>query len=203
MTSSETAIVTKKDVTPGSVWRWLALGALVMTALMTTLDDFIVFVAVPSIKQDLHMNAAEIQWVVAGYVLAYGVMVVSGGRLGDIYGYKRMFLLGLLGFTLASLLCGIAPTTLFLLIARVVEGVMAALMFPQVFSLIKWMIPEKEQGLAFGILGAVIGISAIGGQLLGGVLLSANLWGLTWRPIFFLNVPVGICTALAALPLLL
>jgi EmrB/QacA subfamily drug resistance transporter len=169
---------------------------------MTTLDDFIVFVAVPSIRRDLHMGASAIQWVVAGYVLAYGVAVISGGRLGDIYGHKRTFMLGLGGFTLASMLCGLAPNTPFLLAARLFEGLMAAIMFPQVFSLIKWMFPQEEQSLAVGILGAVIGVAAIGGQLFGGVLLGANIWGLTWRPIFFVNVPIGVIAALAALPLL-
>ncbi len=182
--------------------RWLALVIIVLAAFMTTLDDFIVFVAVPSIRRDLHMDASAIQWVAAGYVLAYGVAVVSGGRLGDIYGHKRTFILGLCGFTVTSLLCGLASNAPFLLAARALEGIAAAVMFPQVFSLIKRMFRQEEQALAFAILGAVIGVAAIGGQLFGGVLLGANLWGLTWRPIFFVNIPVGMLAMLAALPLL-
>ncbi len=187
---------------PGKAKRWGALYIIVLAAFMTTLDDFIVFVALPAIQRDLHASAAELQWVVAGYVLAYGVAVVSGGRLGDIYGHKRMFLLGTAGFTLFSLLCGVAPNILFLLVARVFEGILAAVMFPQVFSLIKHLFPEKEQPMAMGILGAVIGIAAIGGQLFGGILLGLNIWGLTWRPIFFVNVPIGVLALFAAAPLL-
>ncbi len=189
------------DTTPdatGQPWRWLALCVVVAAAFMTTLDDFIVFVAEPGIQRGLHMSTAELQWVVAGYVLAYGVAVVTGGRLGDIYGRKRIFMLGLWGFTLASLLCGLAPSTPFLLAARVLEGLMAAMMFPQVFSLIKVMFRPAEQGLAIGIVGAVIGAAAIGGQLLGGLLLGAAIAGLTWQPIFFVNVPIGLAAALAA-----
>nr|BBH89218.1 MFS transporter [Thermosporothrix sp. COM3] len=178
--------------------RWLALVVLVLAAFMTTLDDFIVFVAEPALQRELHMDAAGLQWVIAGYVLAYGVLVVTGGRLGDIYGRKRLFLYGVWGFTLTSFLCGIAPDTLVLIIARILEGITAALMFPQVFSLLKVTFPEKEQGIALGIIGAVLGAAAIGGQLLGGLLLGANIGGLGWRPIFFVNVPVGLLAALAA-----
>lgn len=194
--------VAATDSQVGNTRRWLALVVIVIAAFMATLDDFIVFVAVPSIRQNLHMDAASTQWVVAGYVLAYGVAVVSGGRIGDIYGHKRIFILGLCGFSLTSLLCGFALNAPFLLTARILEGLTAALMFPQIFSLIKRMFPQKEQALAFGILGAVIGVAAIGGQLFGGVLLAAHIWGLTWQPIFFVNVPVGILAIIAALPLL-
>lgn len=176
--------------------RWIALAIIVIAAVMTTLDDFVVFVAEPALQRDLHMSAAELQWVVAGYVLAYGVAVISGGRLGDIFGHLRIFRIGLWGFVLTSVLCGLAPNAPFLLGARVLEGLAAAIMFPQVFSLLKLTFSEREQPLAFGILGAVIGISAIAGQLVGGFLLGANLWGWQWRPIFLLNVPIGLLAVL-------
>lgn len=175
---------------------WIALSIILLAALMATVDDFIVIVSLPQIKDNVHLSAAESQWMVAAYLLAFSVLLLTGGRLGDIYGCKRMFLIGVSGFTLFSALCGLAPNALTLIIFRLAEGAMAALLVPQVFSLIKRLFSASAQKRAFALLGAVIGLSALSGQLIGALLLSADLWG--WRSIFLVNVPVGGCCALLA-----
>ncbi len=172
--------------------RWLALAVVLTAPFLSVLDFFIVNISVPAIQSGLHASFAQVQLVIAGYGLTYAVFLITGGRLGDIYGRKRMFMLGMGGFTLASALCGFAHSPNMLLWSRLLQGVMAAVMVPQVLAIIQVSFPAGERSRAFGIFGSVLGLASIAGQLLGGLLIGANLFGLTWRPVFLVNVPVGI-----------
>jgi EmrB/QacA subfamily drug resistance transporter len=178
--------------------RWLALTILLGALFLGVLDFLIVNIALPAMQADLGATSAQLQLVVAGYGLAYAVCLITGGRLGDIYGRRRVFLWGVAGFTFASLLCGLAPTAPFLIAARVLQGSLAALMMPQIFSIIQVSFPPHEKARAFGILGMVVGVASFLGNVLGGALISANIGGLTWRPVFFVNLPVGILSLLLA-----
>src|ERR1700686_1645947 len=172
--------------------RWKALAVVLIASFMILLDISIVNVAIPSIQRDLGTTFAEIQWVLAGYQLAYAVVLITGGRLGDIFGRKRLFIIGVSGFTVASLICGLAPSPVALIAARVLQGTMAALMYPQVLSVIQVSFPPRERGAAFGAFGGVIGVAAVSGPLIGGLLIQANIRvggaDLLWRPIFLVNL---------------
>lgn len=178
--------------------RWLILATVAIGTFMAILDVFIVNVAIPSISKGLGASFSEIELVIASYTLAYAVLVITGGRLGDLYGYKRLFMIGIAGFTLASALCGLAPTALVLIAARVLQGISAALMYPQVLSIIQVTFTGRERNVALGVFGATIGLASIAGQLLGGILIQSNLWGLTWRPTFLVNIPMGVLALVAA-----
>ena len=182
--------------------RWKALAVVLIASFMILLDISIVNVAIPSVQRDLGATYAEIQWVLAGYQLAYAVVLITGGRLGDIFGRKRLFIIGVSGFTLASLICGLAPTPTTLIAARVFQGLMASLMYPQVLSVIQVSFPPRERGAAFGVFGGVIGVASISGPLLGGLLIQADIHigghALLWRPIFLVNLPIGIGAVVAA-----
>jgi EmrB/QacA subfamily drug resistance transporter len=182
--------------------RWLMLVVVLCAAFVDVLDGFIVNIALPSIEHELHASFAELQLVVAGYILAYAVLLVTGGRLGDLYGRKRLFLLGIGGFTLFSALCGVAPTALLLIIFRIAQGTAAALMYPQVISFIQVSFDQRERPRAFGYAAAIAGLASILGQVFGGFLLTANLFSMGWRSIFLVNVPIGILVVPAALLLL-
>ncbi|QEV21993.1 MFS transporter [Streptomyces alboniger] len=172
--------------------RWIALAVVMTATLMDLVDVTIVNVAIPSIQKDLGATYAAIQWITEGYVLAFAAGLITSGRLGDLYGRKRLFLLGMSGFTLASALCGAAAGPEMLITARVLQGAMAALMVPQVLAIVHVTFPAHERGKVFGMYGAVIGLGAIAGPVLGGVLTQWNLLGLEWRAIFLINLPVGI-----------
>ncbi|MER7727705.1 MFS transporter [Streptomyces sp. NPDC096323] len=159
---------------------------------ITVLDFFIVNVAVPSTQHDLHAGPAAIEWVVAGYALAYGSGLILGGRLGDIHGRRRMFSLGIALFTLASIACGFAPTATALVVARVAQGAAAALLSPQVLAIIRTAYAGPERLRAINAYALTMGLAAVFGQLIGGVLIQADLFGLGWRACFLLNVPIGI-----------
>lgn len=178
--------------------RWVALACVLTAMFMVLLDVSIVNVAIPAIRSNLHANNADIQFVVAGYALAYAVMLITGGRLGDIFGRKRLFLIGMAGFTAASALCGLAQSALMLDLSRVVQGLMAALMYPQVLSMIQVGFPPHERQKVFGLLGAVIGMATITGPLVGGLIIRDDLTGSSWRWIFLVNVPIGIAAFTAA-----
>lgn len=182
--------------------RWVALGVVLSAAFMVLLDISIVNTAIPSIQRNLGASNAEIQFVIAGYQLAYAVLLITGGRLGDIFGRKRLFTVGMAGFTAASALCGLAPTAEVLVAARILQGAMASLMYPQVLSVIQVSFPPRERGAAFGVFGAVIGVASITGPLAGGILIGDDLSGGSWRRIFLVNVPVGLLALLAAWALL-
>jgi EmrB/QacA subfamily drug resistance transporter len=178
--------------------RWLALGVVLLAAFINILDTGIVFVAIPSIQADLRASYSAIQWMAAGYTFAFAVGLITGGRLGDIFGRRRMFLLGVAGFTVASALSGFAVSPAMLVGSRVLQGAMAAVMVPQILSTIQVSFPPHEQRKAYGAYGAMIGVGSVAAPLVGGVLIAADAFGLGWRPIFLINVPVGIFAIVAA-----
>ena len=178
--------------------RWRALAVVLLATFMVLLDTAIVNNAVPAIQASLNASSGQIQLILDAYLLAYAALLVTGGRLGDMLGRKRMFLLGVVGFSLTSLLCGLAPTAPALIGFRALQGATAAMLVPQVSAMIQVEFPVEERGAAFGVLGAVVGLGTISGPLLGGVLIGANLWGLSWRPIFMLNLPVGALALIGA-----
>ncbi|MBB2743091.1 UNVERIFIED_ORG: EmrB/QacA subfamily drug resistance transporter [Microbispora rosea subsp. rosea] len=161
------------------------------------LDFFIVNVAIPTTQRDLHAGPAAIEWVVAGYALAYGSGLVLGGRLGDVFGRRRMFALGLALFTLASVACGLAPDAGSLVAARVVQGAAAAVLAPQVLAIIRTAYSGAAQARAVNAYALTMGLAAVFGQLAGGLLIQADLFGLGWRACFLINLPIG-AAALAA-----
>jgi EmrB/QacA subfamily drug resistance transporter len=189
MNSTETPSETPST---GDRRRWFALAIVMTAAFMDLVDVTIVNIAIPSIRQDAGASWGQIQWITAGYALAFAAGLITGGRLGDIHGRKRLFLVGIGGFTLASALCGLAANPEMLVASRVLQGAMAALMVPQVLSIVHATFPAHERGKVFGLFGAVVGLGAISGPLLGALLTEWNLLGLEWRPIFLINLPVGI-----------
>ncbi|QHW29649.1 MFS transporter [Paenibacillus rhizovicinus] len=182
--------------------RWLSLSIVILATFMVVLDTFIVNVALPSIEEGLHADFAKLQLVVAAYVLGYAVLLVTGGRMGDLFGRKAMFLSGVAGFVAASAWCGFSGSAEMLIAARIAQGISAAAMVPQVLSIIQVMFPAEEKGKALGIYGGVLGLGAIAGQIAGGLLLKADWWGLGWRLVFLVNIPVGILAFVAAVLLL-
>lgn len=181
--------------------RWIALSIVLAGSFMAGMDGFIVNVAIPSIQKGLGASFAAMQFVVAGYALTYAVLLITGGRLGDLYGRKRLFIVGMAGFVLASALCGLAPDPVVLIVARLLQGATAALLFPQILALIRVTFQEeKERDLAFGWYGVTISLAQAGGLVLGGLLLAANLFGLDWRPLFLINVPIGLTALVLAGP---
>ncbi|GAA3380373.1 MFS transporter [Streptomyces racemochromogenes] len=163
---------------------------------MDLVDVTIVNIAIPSMRQDFGASTSAIQWITAGYALAFAAGLITGGRLGDIYGRKRLFLAGVAGFTVASLLCGIAPDPAMLVASRLLQGAMAALMVPQVLAIIHVTFPPHERGKVFGMFGAIVGLGAVSGPMLGALLTEWDLFGLEWRTIFLINLPVGIAAVL-------
>ncbi|WP_406211120.1 MFS transporter [Kitasatospora sp. NBC_01560] len=172
--------------------RWIALAIVMTASFMDLVDVTIVNIAIPSIQADTGASFSAVQWVTGGYALAFAIGLITGGRLGDIYGRKRLFLLGIGGFTVASALCGLAGSAEMLVAMRVVQGATAALMVPQVLSIIHATFPAEERGKVFGMFGAVVGLGAVSGPLIGALLTEWDLFGLAWRPIFLINLPVGV-----------
>jgi EmrB/QacA subfamily drug resistance transporter len=178
--------------------RWRALAVCLTAGFMTLLDISIVNVALPSIQTGTHASTSDLQWIVSGYALTFGLVLVPAGRLGDVRSRRRMFVVGVAVFTVSSIAAGLAPTPLVLVLARLAQGVGGGLLNPQVSGLIQEQFRGAERGKAFGLLAATIGISTAVGPLLGGVII--NLLGEDhgWRWIFFVNVPIGLaCIALA------
>ena len=177
---------------------WLGLSVLLLGGFVTIFDLFVVNVAIPAMQAGLGASFAQIGFIVAGYELAFGVLLITGGRLGDLYGRRRLFAVGMAGFTLASALCGLAPDAGFLIGARVLQGLAAALLFPQVYASIRVNFEGEHGRRAFDLLGMTLGLAAIAGQVLGGWLVHADLFGLGWRSIFLINVPIGLGAIAAA-----
>jgi EmrB/QacA subfamily drug resistance transporter len=175
----------------------LALLIVAFAFVMDLLDSTIVNVAIPSIQANLGASYATIQWMIAGYSLTFALLLITGGRMGDVFGYKKIFMIGVAGFTVASLLTGIAPNPTFLVIARLLQGTMAALMVPQVMSLMQVIYEPKERAGVMGLFGMLGGLAASLGPIIGGLLIKANLFGWDWRPIFLINLPVGIFALIA------
>src|SRR5580693_8971259 len=179
--------------------RWLVLCVVLMGTFLAILDVSIVNVAIPSIRADLHATYGEIEFVVSAYTLTYACLLVTGGRLGDNYGRKILFIFGLVVFAAASAACGLAPTSTALIVARAVQGIGGALMYPQVLAIIQINFTGDERAKALGIFGSVIGVAAVAGQILGGSIIALDLWHLEWRPIFLVNVPLALGTIVAAM----
>jgi MFS family permease len=179
--------------------RWWVLAAVVAAQFMFVVDAFIVNVALPTIAVDLCASAAQIEAVIAVYLIGYATLVITGGRLGDIYGAKRVFVLGILSFTLASLWCGLAQSGPELIIARLAQGATAALMVPQVLATIHVLFSDASRARAFAIYGVVLGLGGAAGFLGGGALVWLDVAGLGWRSVFFVNVPIGLAITAAAL----
>jgi len=179
--------------------RWVVLAIVVSAQFMFGVDVFVVNVALPTIGTELQASAAQVESVIAIYLIAYATLVVTGGRLGDIYGTKIVFLAGVLGFTLTSLWCGLARSGPELITARLAQGAAAALMVPQVLATLHLLFADQSRSRAFGIYGIVLGLSGAAGFALGGVLVTLDVAGLGWRSVFFVNVPIGVVIIAAAL----
>ena len=180
--------------TPG----WAPLAVMLTGTFMIVLDFFIVNVAIPSMQRHLHASAAGVEWVVTAYGLTYGVGLITGGRLGDRYGRRRMFMLGLAVFTLASLACGLATNIEMLNVSRAIQGLGAAVAGPQTLAMIGLTYAGRQRVTAVTAYGVSLGLAAVLGQLFGGVLIQANLLGLDWRSCFLVNLPVGVIALAAA-----
>jgi EmrB/QacA subfamily drug resistance transporter len=182
--------------------RWAVLALVLTAECMDLLDGTIVNVAAPTIRTDLHTGAAGLQWIIGGYALAFAIGLITGARLGDIYGRKRLFVLGALGFVAASVACGFAVNAAMLIGCRLAQGTAAALLIPQGLGIIRSVFAPDELGSAFAFFGPVIGLSSMLGPIIGGALIDANAFGSSWRLIFFVNLPLGLLAALGAVQLM-
>jgi EmrB/QacA subfamily drug resistance transporter len=182
--------------------RWAILGVLLAAAVLDLLDATITNIAAPTITADLGGGAVLVQWLGASYALALGVLLVVGGRLGDKYGRRRLFLIGITGFTLASACCGLAFDPLSIIVARLVQGSFGALLVPQGFGILGAVFPRDQLGKAFSAFAPGMGLAAVGGPILAGLLIDANLAGLSWRAMFLINIVLGGAAIVAALRLL-
>lgn len=165
---------------------------MLLGAALAPIDQFIVNVALPTIRVDLHASNATLEWIIAAYGIMFALLLVVGGRLGDAFGRRRLFVIGLACFTITSLACGLAPDSAVLVLARAFQGASAAMMVPQVLSIIQATASGESRSRMLGFYGATGGISMVVGQLLGGLLVSADIAGTGWRPIFLVNVPIGV-----------
>ncbi|MEU2656781.1 MFS transporter [Streptomyces sp. NPDC007325] len=173
-----------------------------MAAFLVLADTSIVNVAAPVLQSDLGAGFAETQWVVAVYQLTYAVLLITGGRLGDLYGRRRLFVLGLVGFVITSAACGFATSPTALIAARALQGATAALMYPQTLAVIQVVVPPERRPKAFAALGMVVSGATIAGPMISGVLIELDILGSSWRPAFLLNLPIGLLGVLAALKFL-
>ncbi len=191
MTTTTDALV--RDRAAGAArGRWLMLVVLLAGQFMALLDVTIVNVAMPTIGRALHASGAELQLVVAGYTVSYAMMLITGARMGDLFGRRRMFLIGVAVFTLASLICGVAPGIGVLIAARFVQGAGAAAIMPQIMSVIQVRFDGAARARALSAYTAVLSSGFVAGQVVGGALVTANLFGQAWRPVFLVNVPIGL-----------
>jgi EmrB/QacA subfamily drug resistance transporter len=192
--SAATPVVTRRT--------WMAFAVLILGISMALLDTTIVNVALPTIKTSLSADEATLSWIISGYALAYGLALIPAGRIGDRLGHKWVFIVGLAGFTLASLAAGLSNDTATLIVARVVQGLFGGIFFPPVTALIQLMFPGRVRGRAFAIFGAALGVSSALGPLVGGLLIQALGDTNGWRSIFFVNLPFGVIAVVAAFLLL-
>jgi EmrB/QacA subfamily drug resistance transporter len=174
--------------------KWWTLGAVAFGLFMIMLDNTVVNVALPSIERDLHVSISSLEWVVTAYALTFAALLITGGKLGDLFGRKRIFVVGIAIFTLASLACGLAPSSGILIGARAVQGVGAALMNPASLSIITATFPPRERGQAIGIWAGVSAMALAIGPLVGGLIVD----NINWNWIFFINVPVGVAGILVS-----
>jgi EmrB/QacA subfamily drug resistance transporter len=182
--------------------RWFVFTVVIAANIMDLMDATIVNVAGPSIRAALGGSASTLQWLPAGYTLAFAVFLITGARLGDMFGRRRLFLIGSAGFTVMSAACSVAPSMEVLIIFRVLQGAFGALMIPQGFGMIKEVFDEEEITKVFGAFGPVMGLSILAAPVLAGALVEANLWGIGWRLVFLINVPIGIAAFAGAVRVL-
>ncbi|GAA0606476.1 DHA2 family efflux MFS transporter permease subunit [Kribbella sandramycini] len=180
-------------------WRWIVLATVLVAEIMDLVDATIVNIAAPSIRAELGGSESAMQWMLAGYTLAFAIGLVTFGRLGDLAGRRRLFLIGAAGFTLASALCGLATSPELLIGSRIAQGLLGAVMIPQGFAILKSVFPPAEIGKAFALFGPVMGLSAVAGPIVAGILIDANWFGQGWRSIFFINIPIGLLALFGAL----
>jgi EmrB/QacA subfamily drug resistance transporter len=186
------------EASQGHPRRWAILALILAVEVMDLIDGTIVNVAAPAIRESLGASLSALQWIAGGYALTFAIGLVTGGRLGDIFGRRRLFLAGVAGFTLTSALCGAAQSPEMLIATRLLQGLFAAIMIPQGFGILKQVFPDDELGKAFGLFGPVIGLSAVLGPVIGGLLVD----GPGWQGIFLVNVPLGIAALIGARKLL-
>lgn len=194
--------LTATETTKVGPRRWLIASVLLLAAFMNLLDGSIVNLALPAIQADLNATSTQLQWVMVIYILTFAAGLLPFGRFGDIFGRDRMFIWGMLGFMFTSAACGLAPNVEALIASRALKGLAAAMMVPQVLAIIHVVFPADEKGKVIGLFGMVSGLGAVAGPLIGGLLVSADVFGLGWRPIFLINLPLGLVSLAGALVLL-
>jgi EmrB/QacA subfamily drug resistance transporter len=182
--------------------RWFVFAVVIAANIMDLMDATIVNVAGPSIRHALGGSASTLQWLPAGYTLAFAVFLITGARLGDMFGRRRLFLIGSAGFTVMSAACSAAPSMAVLISFRVLQGSFGALMIPQGFGMLKETFAEEEMTKVFGAFGPMMGLSILAAPILAGALVEADLWGIGWRLVFLINVPVGIAAFAGAVRVL-
>lgn len=178
--------------------RWVTSAFLLLSIAMILIDTTVVNVALPTLERELGASESQLQWIVATFTLTFALLQVLAGRLGDVYGHRRLVLIGVAGFVAASAICAFAPSVGVLLMGRILQGAAGALVITQSLSIFQLSFPPGERATIFSLFGAVSGVSAAIGPPLGGVLLAADLGGLTWRPIFLINLPIGLITLIGA-----
>jgi EmrB/QacA subfamily drug resistance transporter len=182
--------------------RWFVFAVVIAANIMDLMDATIVNVAGPSIRDALGGSASTLEWLPAGYTLAFAVFLITGARLGDMFGRRRLFLIGSAGFTVMSAACAVAPSMEVLIAFRVLQGAFGALMIPQGFGMLKEVFAEAEMSKVFAAFGPVMGLSILAAPVLAGALIEANLWGIGWRLVFLINVPIGIAAFAGAIRVL-
>jgi len=182
----------------GYRYRWMVMAVVIVADVMDLLDATIANLAGPSIQGDLEASTSTLQWVLAAYTMSFAIGLVTSARLGDLVGRRKMFLIGMVGFTLASLLCGLSVSAEMLIMARVLQGLFGAAMIPQGLAMVKQSFAPEDLQKAFIPFGPIMGLAAVLGPILAGVLLDADLFGTGWRMIFLINVPVGLVGAALA-----
>ncbi|MGH2887617.1 MAG: MFS transporter, partial [Solirubrobacteraceae bacterium] len=178
---------------------WLGFLVVLAASVMDLLDSTIAQTAAPAIRRDLGGSYASLEWISAAYTLAMAVTLLLGSRLGDLFGRRRVLLVGIGGFVAASVLCSLAPSSGALIAGRAIQGAVAAIMVPQGFGLIRELFGDEGQQKAFGVVGPVMGLGAVAGPLVGGGLIDLNLLGTGWRAIFLVNVPIALAAIVAGL----
>lgn len=174
------------------------MAVLLVAGFMNLIDVTIVNVALPRLQSALDASESQIEWVVAGYILTFALFLLPAGRAGDIWGRRRMFVWGVAVFTVGSALCGLAPSIGTLIGARVVQAIGGAMMTPQTLAIVPIIFPPSERGTVYALFGLSAGLATVTGPVLGGVLIKLDLWGLDWRPIFLVNIPIGVAAILLA-----
>ena len=190
---------TMPDATDPAAGRWIAMATLLVASFMNMIDVTIVNVAVPSLQHAFNATASQIEWVVAAYTMTFAVCLLPFGRMGDIYGRRKVFLAGVILFTLASALCGMAHSMPMLILSRVVQGVGGAMMVPQTLAIAQVLFAPHERAAAFSLFGLTAGLASVSGPVLGGFLIDSDIAGMGWRPIFLVNIPIGVIAVLGAL----